>query len=303
MDWIETIQQTVDFIEEHLTEQIDSDLLAHQCHVSVYHFQRVFGVLSGYSVEEYVRKRRLSCAKEELQNSCASVLEIALKYQYESSESFSRAFRKFYGVNPSVARKNHLPLKSFERLMLQHRREKEEKMKYHIQTADTMYFLGYKRRFSGVPSDRDEQEKNFFIHTRLRQFALQGLVKDCETSYTLISGVSEEAYDFYIAARYNHSDCWLTEQRYQNIIKLNPEIGQMFEKIVLPAATYAVFETEPCDYPTEKQTQLRKEILTEWLPGSEFQLAQGTEVAMIRWLMGAEREKRVIQLWMPVEKR
>ena len=77
----------------------------------------------------------------------------------------------------------------------------------------------------------------------------------------------------------------------------------MFEKIVLPAATYAVFETELCDYPTEKQTQLRKEILTEWLPGSEFQLAQGTEVAMIRWLMGAEREKRVIQLWMPVEKR
>lgn len=303
MDWTQIMQQVVDRIEQRLTEKLDSGMLAEECHVSVYHFQRVFGALCGYSVGEYIRNRRLSLAREELTGSDRSILEIALKYQYESSESFSRAFRRFYGVNPSVVRKGNLQLPPFERLRLDHVRKEGEAMTYKLQTMGPMYFLGCKKHFSGVPSDRYEQERDFFVRSRLQQYALQGMVKDCETSYTLISEADDEGYDFYIAAQYGQEGCWLTEERYENIVKLNPQIDRMFERIVLPAATYAVFETEPCIYPTEKQAQLRRDILAEWLPGSKFQLTRGLEVTKTHWKMGTERDKRVIELWMPVENR
>ena len=303
MDWTQTIQQVLDGIEQRMTEELNSEILAKECHLSVYHFQRVFGALCGYSVGEYIRNRRMSLAREELTESNRSILEIALRYQYESSESFSRAFRRFYGVNPSTVRKSNLRLPPFEHLCLNHGRKGGETMTYKIQTMGPMYFLGYKKHLAGVPSDRYEQERDLFVHTRLQQYALQGLVKDCETCYTLISEVDDEGYDFYIAAQYGQKGCWLTEERYKSIVEFNPEIGRMFEKIVIPAATYAVFETKQCVYPVEQQGQLRRDILSEWMPGSEFQLTRGMEIAKMCWKMGAEREKRSIELWMPVEKR
>lgn len=119
MDWITGIQNAINYIEEHLLEEIDYEEVARQSYSSGYHFQRVFGILCGYTVGEYIRNRRLSLAGMELQTEKAKVIDVALKYGYDSPDSFAKAFQKFHGITPSRARVDGAVLNSFSRLSLQ----------------------------------------------------------------------------------------------------------------------------------------------------------------------------------------
>ena len=101
MDWAIGMQKAIDYIEDNLTETIDYDTVAAQSFSSSYHFQRVFSILCGFTVGEYIRNRRLSLAGTELATSDAKVIDIALKYGYESPDSFAKAFQKFHGILPS----------------------------------------------------------------------------------------------------------------------------------------------------------------------------------------------------------
>lgn len=118
MDWIKGLQMSIDYIEEHLTETINYETVAAQSLSSSYHFQRVFGILCGITVGEYIRNRRLSLAGLELAAGNAKVIDVALKYGYESLDSFAKAFKKFHGILPSEVKKGGSNLKSFSRLVL-----------------------------------------------------------------------------------------------------------------------------------------------------------------------------------------
>lgn len=115
MDWVHGIQRSIDYVEAHITEKIDYEEVAKQAYSSVFHFGRVFGVLCGYTLGDYIRQRRLTLAAEELMNTDKKVIDIALKYGYDTPESFSRAFSKFHGYTPSEVR-NGKPITSFSRL-------------------------------------------------------------------------------------------------------------------------------------------------------------------------------------------
>lgn len=104
MDWIMGLQKAVDYIEDNLTENIDYEIVAAQSFSSSYHFQRVFSILCGFTVGEYIRNRRLSLAGAELAVGDSKVIDVALKYGYESPDSFAKAFRKFHGILPSQAK-------------------------------------------------------------------------------------------------------------------------------------------------------------------------------------------------------
>ena len=91
MDWIYGIQNALDYVEEHLTEEIDYEKVAAQSFSSSYHFQRIFSILCGFTLGEYIRNRRLSLAGAELAAGDVKVIDIALKYGYESPDSFSPA--------------------------------------------------------------------------------------------------------------------------------------------------------------------------------------------------------------------
>ena len=101
MDWISGIQQAIDYVEAHLTEELDLETVAEQAYSSPFHFQRIFSVLCGFSLGDYIRMRRLSLAGEELARGRAKIIDLALKYGYDSPESFSRAFARFHGVTPA----------------------------------------------------------------------------------------------------------------------------------------------------------------------------------------------------------
>ena len=92
-----------------ITEEINFEEAAKQAYSSPFHFQRVFTILCGMSLDDYIRMRRLSLAGEELSRGKAKIIDIALKYGYDSSESFSRAFTRFHGIAPSKARSMSMP--------------------------------------------------------------------------------------------------------------------------------------------------------------------------------------------------
>lgn len=98
MNWIQGIQRAIDYVEANITEEIDFEEVAAKAYSSSFHFQRVFSILCGFSLGDYIRMRRLSLAGEELSKGNAKIIDIALKYGYDTPESFSRAFARFHGI-------------------------------------------------------------------------------------------------------------------------------------------------------------------------------------------------------------
>lgn len=299
MDWITGMQKAIDYIEANLTEEIDYEKVAAQSFSSSYHFQRVFSILCGYTLGEYIRLRRLSLAGTELATGKEKVIDIALKYGYDSPDSFSKAFQKFHGITPSQARADGNMLKSFSRLSIKISLEGGSVMNYRIEEKDEIILTGYKRRFSGIPGERMEQEKEMYVKTRPLQYILQGLSGDVVKNFDIITNIDDEGYDFYIASQLN-------EYCRNNLNKdgvLGEEFAKYFENITIPPCTYAVFETEKCAYPTTVFLDLRRKIASEWLPNSGYQLKNAPELVVTHWFEGEKRNQRYRELWIPVEKK
>ena len=299
MDWITGMQKAIDYIEANLTEEIDYEKVAAESFSSSYHFQRVFSILCGYTLGEYIRLRRLSLAGAELVNGKEKVIDIALKYGYDSPDSFAKAFQKFHGITPSQARADGSMLKSFSRLSIKISLEGGSIMNYRIEEKDEMILTGYKRRFSGIPGERMEQEKEMYVKTRPLQYILQGLSGDVVNNFDIITNIDDEGYDFYIASQLN-------EYCRNNLNKdgiLGEEFANYYENVTIPKCTYAIFETERCAYPTMTFLDLRRKIASEWLPNSGYQLKNAPELVVTHWFEGEKRNQRYRELWIPIEKK
>ena len=109
MDWIKGIQRALDYTEAHLTEEIDYDAVAKEAYSSSFHFQRVFSIMCGFTLGDYIRMRRLSLAADELVHSDEKVIDIALKYGYETPESFTKAFGARRTLTASVLKGQKKP--------------------------------------------------------------------------------------------------------------------------------------------------------------------------------------------------
>lgn len=136
MDWITEIQKGIDYIEDHIMEELDYSMIAKVAYSSNFHFQRIFSILCGFTVGEYIRYRRLSLAGKELFETNSKIIDIALKYGYDTPESFTKAFTRFHNVTPTAARKSDVKLKYFERLLIQINKKGGEIMDYKIDKKD-----------------------------------------------------------------------------------------------------------------------------------------------------------------------
>ena len=299
MDWITGMQKAIDYIESKLTEEIDYEKVAAESLSSSYHFQRVFSILCGYSLGEYIRLRRLSLAGVELAKGKEKVIDIAMKYGYDSPDSFAKAFQKFHGITPSQARTDGNMLKSFSRLSIKISLEGGSIMNYRIEEKEEMVLTGFKRHFLGIPDERMEQEKEMYVNTRPLQYILQGLSGDVVNSFDIITNIDDNGYDFYIASQ-------LSEYCRNNLNKdgvLGEEFAKYYENIIIPPCKYVVFETERCAYPTMVFLDLRRKIASEWLPNSGYQLKNAPELVVTHWFEGEMRNQRYRELWIPIEKK
>lgn len=105
MNIADSFQNAIDYIEDHLTDEINYNTISQKACMSNFYFQRIFSVLCGYSVGDYIRYRRLTLAGKELSEHKAKVIDVALKYGYETPESFTRAFKEFHGITTFTGKK------------------------------------------------------------------------------------------------------------------------------------------------------------------------------------------------------
>ena len=152
MDWMTGIQRAIDYVESHLDETVDYGAVAREAASSPFHFQRMFAMVCGYTLGDYIRMRRLSVAADELYRTDDRIIDIALRSGYDTPESFSRAFTRFHGISPSEARRGG-NVKSFSRLSVKLILEGGNIMDYRIEKADAFKVICRRKRVEKPQGD------------------------------------------------------------------------------------------------------------------------------------------------------
>lgn len=264
MEWMQGLQKAVDYIEDHLEEEIDFAVVAAQAYSSNFHFQRVFHIICGYSLGEYIRNRRLSLAGSELSAGGSKVIDTALKYGYNSPESFSRAFTKFHGVTPQQAKTGTVNLKSFSRVSVKLILEGGTAMDYRIEKREAFQVIARKERYGRGEEEITQKTiqatwaeciENGSIESLCRYVHPENLFGDAIIGISIGESRGSD-FDYAIGAVYTGGD----------VAK-----GLTVEEI--PAATWAVF---PCTGSMpEAFKELWKKIYTEFFPASKYQPVGG----------------------------
>lgn len=142
MEWLKNLSNAIEYIEENLDKEISVDTAASIACCSTYYFQRMFSYVAGISLAEYIRKRRMSQAAFELQRTDRKVIDIALKYGYNSPTSFNRAFQNVHGIAPAAAKNNGITLNSYPPIRFSVAVTGGDAMPYHIEEKCPMRMIG-----------------------------------------------------------------------------------------------------------------------------------------------------------------
>ncbi len=166
MNWISILKRAIDFMEAHLSEDISADDAAKAVNVSPYYLQKGFQIMTGYTLGEYIRSRRLYIAALDIISSDRKIIDIALDCFYETPESFTKAFTRFHGVSPSQLRRDKSGIKTFLPLTITISVQGGNKMDYCAVKLNSFKVIGYQREFSfengyeEIPKFWDEVFKN-----------------------------------------------------------------------------------------------------------------------------------------------
>ena len=266
------LQAAIDYIEAHLTEAMDVHEVAARAYVSAFHFQRIFTSLCGMPLGEYIRRRRLTLAAQELSCSRRSrVIDVAMKYGYDSPDSFTRAFRRFHGVVPSQAGLPGVTLQSFVPMKIKLNQEAASMMEYRIVQKAPFTVVGYKRQFS---NDTSYQEIPVWWEEMQQKSAVMGMFGVCIDT-------DGKLFDYLIADLYQP---W----------KPVPE-GCVTHTV--PGGTWAVF---PCTLGTLQDTNTK--MWRDWLPSCrEYRLAGGYNLEFYYDLNENDPPSSAVELWLPVQ--
>lgn len=275
--WIDGIQGAIEYIEDHITEELKIEDIAACSYVSAFHFQRIFGVLCGITVGEYIRNRRLTLAAQELSRGNDKVIHIAAKYGYDSPDSFARAFGRFHGISPSAATKKGARLRAYAPLHIKILLEGGTMLEYKIAEKAAFTVMGKSKKVS-TDTSYDEIPKFWREHTE------SGENRIVCGMYGICMDVEGKSFDYLIADNYIP---W-------------KEIPDGYVTKVIPAGTWAVF---PCRGALPKALQdVNTRIWSEWLPNcGQYKLGGNYNVEM--YMPPVEgTEVTYSEIWIPIEK-
>ena len=279
MDWLDNMNNAMDYIESNLADNISYDKIAQLACCSTYHFQRMFPFITGVTLSEYIRRRRLTLAAFELQTTNAKVIDVALKYGYESPEAFTRAFKNLHGVAPLSARDMGVSLKAYPRMTFQISMKGDIEMNYRIVQREAFEIFGYcaeisaEKPFEDVPKFWGKVAKEK-ISEEIN--ALLGRCSDVNIHAAL--------YDF-TDEGFKYMVCYFLPK--------GLEIPEKFTKLSVPASAWVIFPC-PADYDVSPQ-EWRRRIWSEWFPTSEYEQIEGPEFEAY-YPLGSET-------WVPIRKK
>lgn len=289
MDWITGIQNAINYIEEHLTEEINYDKVADEAACSNFYFQRIFGILCDISLGEYIRNRRLTLAGNELNASDKKVIDIALKYGYESPESFTRAFSKFHGITPSEAKRNGSKLKSFSRLSVKITLSGGSMMDYKIVEKEAFEIIEKVEAHSIENDINAKSIPDFWTKSHN-----DGTVK------TLLENTTDKTFIFGVCYGNNSDDAKTFDYSIGAVYNKKTAVPKGFRRNTIPASTWAIFECKGA-MPKAMQDMWHK-ITSEFFPTTGYQPTYEMDIeAYTEGDMGGSDYRS--EIWIPVVKK
>lgn len=288
MDWMMRLNEAMQYLEGHLTEEVDYGELGRISCCSSYHFQRMFAYMAGVTLSEYVRRRRMSLAAVDLQDGSTRILDVALKYGYSSPTAFNRAFQSVHGIAPSVARENGAALKSFPPISFRIMVKGAEEMNYRVEKKEAFRIVGVSQPLS------HKLEENFQVVPQMWGKAstdgtipkLAGLMEAPEMQES-----SRPAGLLGVSACGDEAD-W----RYFIAVASDKPHDGTLEEMVIPAATWAIFPGEGTNRSIQ---ELEQRIVTEWLPSSGYEYGNAPDIEVY---LNPDPENAKYEVWIPVKK-
>lgn len=285
MEWIESIKKAIDYIETNITEDLTIDSISKHVFISSFYFQKGFSMLCGFSVAEYIRDRRLSLAGNDLISSDEKIIDIALKYQYSSPDSFTKAFTRFHGVTPSALRKDKKMIKSFAPLKINISLEGGYIMNFKIIEKDAFTVIGVSKVFK---YENMKKEIPIFWQEHYQSEKSKTICGMYGVCIDTNSGTDQ--YEYLIADTY----------------RINQEVSSDYVTRCIPKHTWAIFACKGA-MPASLQATNHK-IYTEWLANcKDYEIAAGYNIEMYtdpaKYPKGNHDENYYSEIWIPVKRK
>lgn len=296
MDWLTRMNRALDYIETNLSGEIDLTKIASQACCSSYQFQRMFSFITDVTLAEYIRRRRLTLAAIDLLNSDTKVIDIAIKYGYESPVSFARAFQSMHGVNPTTARQEGVALKAYPRLSFLISIKGVEAMNYRIETKESFQVFGIERVFQ-TSGDGDGPSTP------------GGLWQQCHANgeverLTANAGelpvyLSQDMYKVHAVCSYRRTE----NDSFPYMLcsfKSDSSKTDGYLEITIPSLTWAIFPSElfTWDQFNDSIESLYHRFYSEWLPTAGYEQVDGMEFEVY----GGRNGLNYVELWFAVRK-
>lgn len=278
MESLQAFNEAIAYIEAHLMEEIDPEAVARRAGCTYYTFSTMFAYLAGFTLSDYVRRRRLTRAAAMLRAPGARVLDVALECGYQSPTAFARAFAVQHGISPREAMREGAKLTSFPAVSFQMTIKGAEKMEYRIEKKQAMRVIGRRWRVSTVGGENFRTIPQIW-DGEMADGAWEKYEAFSGAVVGACAGFGEMEFDYWIG-------------------KISEDaMPEGMEALDIAAAQWAIF---PCTMETLQQVTQR--IFSQWLPGSgyeleplpdlELYLEDGCEIWMpIRQKMGEKAEK------------
>lgn len=296
MEWINCIRKTIDYIEFNLKDEILVQNIANEVGISALYLQQGFSCVTGSSIFEYVRGRRLYQAALDIQETDAKIIDIALDYGYETAESFTKAFSKFHGVSPSMVRQG-APIKVYVPFKVRLEVQGGNQMNCKIAKMFGFKVIGFEKVFSSetsyeeIPKFWDEicekYANNIYQGNAPQNDFEQAIIDNCIGEYGVcIDDMGENKFRYLIAGKYTGGKV--------------PEGMTLYE---FPSCEWAVFDCIGA-LPEALQT-VNTRIFKEWLPGNEeFELCGNSTVEWYDCINGEKTDPDYHSaIWIPVKRK
>lgn len=292
METLRLLRQAIDYVEENLQSNIEIDDIARSAMSSKYHFQRVFHALTGFTVTEYMRNRRLTLAAEDLAGSDSKVIDIALKYGYESPEAFAKAFQRMHGVTPLAAKKKNVKLRAFPRISFQIQIKGETEMNYRIVEEKASTAIGKvvtikNDPFTEIPAFVEVIWKNG-THDQINE--------------TVGRPVGSLLNGYYFDFSEDGTKSYMTGVELPD----GRGVPDGLNILQIPNQSYAVFDSRE-SIPDDMEIGLEilnvwKRIYSEWFPSSNFEQVEGPCMEKYYWVNDDHTES-ICEVWIPVRRK
>ncbi|MEE6262462.1 AraC family transcriptional regulator [Plantactinospora sonchi] len=284
---LERLNQAMEHIERHLDQTIDVAELARIAVTSEYHFRRLFSALAGMPLSEYLRRRRLTVAAADVMAGERSLLDVAVRYGYTSTEAFTRAFRAVHGVGPGEARRTGATLRAQPRMSFRLIIEGSSSMRYRLVEKDAFTVAGRKARVPMV-----HEGVNPAIAAFIRSIDPETVRRIEELSDQEPHGLVSVTDDI------DPSRAQGTELDYYQAAVTSAAVPEDMQSLSVPAGTWAVFESVG-EFPKTLQYMWR-DVYTQWFPSNPYQSRPGPEI--LRTELSADGTTAEAEIWIPVER-